>query len=102
MLVASGAILVTKGEAAIVAVTATIVSLGFGGLFTYILRREVKLPHGEGVRMFSLVKMPWHRHPPPYRVVNGKVIANDDLEAAVAAAMIAESPSRQESTELPH
>ena len=42
-----------------------------------ILRREVELPHGEGVRMFNLVKMPWHRHPPPYQVENGRVVARD-------------------------
>ena len=46
-------------------------------LFTYILRREVKLPHGEGVRMFNLLKMPWHRHPPPYRMENGRLVATE-------------------------
>lgn len=75
VLIASGITLITKGDASIVVVTIAIVSTGFGALFTYILRREVKLPHGEGVRMFSLVKMPWHKHPPPYRVENGKVVA---------------------------
>ena len=74
VLVASGIALITEGDAAFVVVTAALVSLAFGALFTYILRREVKLPHGEGVRMFNLVKMPWHSHPPPYRVENGKVV----------------------------
>ncbi len=78
VLVASGIVLITEGDAGVVAVTAAIVSIGFGILFTYILRREVKLPHGEGVRMYSMVKMPWHRSPPPYRMENGKVVANED------------------------
>jgi hypothetical protein len=73
VLVASGIALITKGDAAFVVVTAALVSLAFFGLFTYILRREVRLPHGEGVRMFNLVKIPW-QDPPPYRVENGKVI----------------------------
>ena len=30
-------------------------------VFTYILRREVKLPHGEGVRAYKLVSVPWTR-----------------------------------------
>jgi hypothetical protein len=77
VLVASGITLITKGDAVVVAITAALVSLAFGILFTYILRREVKLPHGEGVRMFSLVKMPWHRRPPPYRMVDGKIVASE-------------------------
>jgi uncharacterized membrane protein YfcA len=82
VLVASGITLITKGDGSIVMVTAAIISVGFGALFTYILRREVKLPHGEGVRMFNLVKMPWHKHPPPYRVENGKVVPREDIDPA--------------------
>ena len=88
VLIASGITLITKGDASIVFVTIAIVSLGFGVLFTYILRREVKLPHGEGVRMFSLVKMPWHKHPPPYRMENGKLVAtspDDDQQPGADA-----------------
>ena len=81
VLIASGIALITKGDAAFVAVTAALVSLGFGVVFTYILRREVKLPHGEGVRLFNLVKMPWHKHPPPYRMENGKLVATGDAAA---------------------
>ncbi len=80
VLIASGIALITEGDAAIVAVTAAIVSLLFGLLFTYLLRREVELPHGEGVRVFKLVRMPWHKHPPPYRIENGKVVANEPAD----------------------
>ena len=62
VLIASGITLITKGDAEVVMVTAAIVSTVFGGLFTYMLRREVKLPHGEGVvRVHNLVTMPWQR-----------------------------------------
>ena len=84
VLVASGITLITKGDASIVVATAAIVAFGFGGLFTYILRREVKLPHGEGVRMFNLLKMPWHRHPPPYRMENGRLVATEAAPDAPA------------------
>jgi uncharacterized membrane protein YfcA len=80
VLIASGIALITEGDAVVVAITAAIVSTAFGALFTYILRREVKLPHGEGVRMFNLVKMPWHTHPPPYRMENGKLVATNPDE----------------------
>lgn len=93
VLVASGITLITKGDAVVVAITAALVSLAFGILFTYILRREVKLPHGEGVRMFSLVKMPWHRRPPPYRMVDGKVVASvDDPPAEKVGAVDDDQP----------
>ena len=59
VLIASGTILMLKGDATVVAVTATVVSLFFGLVFTYILRREVKLPHGEGVMAYKLVRVPW-------------------------------------------
>jgi uncharacterized protein len=61
VLIASGIILITKGDAQVVVYTAALVSLLFGALFTYILRREVKLPHGEGVRAYKLVSLPWAR-----------------------------------------
>jgi uncharacterized protein len=77
VLIASGVTLMTKGDFIPAMIAGTIVALGFGALFTYILRREVKLPHGEGVRLIKLVKLPWHKHEPPYRVENGKVIPTD-------------------------
>ena len=55
-------------------IAGTIVAIAFGILFTYILRREVKLPHGEGVRLIQLVKVPWRRTERPYKVENGKVV----------------------------
>ncbi|MEZ5156883.1 MAG: sulfite exporter TauE/SafE family protein [Solirubrobacterales bacterium] len=61
VLIASGIALVAKGDSAVVAVTIAFVSLIFGVVFTYILRREVKLPHGEGVRAWKLVSLPWAR-----------------------------------------
>ena len=76
VLIVSGITLTTKGDEVVVFVTAALVSLAFGALFTYILRREVKLPHGEGVRLSSLVRAPWSRKPAPYRVENGKVVSN--------------------------
>ena len=78
VLIASGVTLMTKGDFIPAMIAGTFVALGFGALFTYILRREVKLPHGEGVRMIKLVKLPWHKHDPPYRVENGKVIPIDE------------------------
>jgi len=59
VLIASGTVLITKGDAQVVVVTAALVSLFFGIVFTYLLRREVKLPHGEGVRAYKLVRLPW-------------------------------------------
>jgi len=75
VLIASGTILMLKGDGAIVVVTASIVSLIFGALFTYILRREVKLPHGEGVRAYKLVSVPWAR-----KDRNGAAPVGDDTE----------------------
>ncbi|MGI9556836.1 MAG: sulfite exporter TauE/SafE family protein [Solirubrobacterales bacterium] len=51
VLVASGAALISKGDAEVVMVTLAIGALIFGALFIYLLRREVKLPPGEGVRL---------------------------------------------------
>jgi uncharacterized membrane protein YfcA len=79
VLIASGITLITKGDFIPAMVAGTFVALAFGALFTYILRREVKLPHGEGVRMIHLIKFPWHKEDPPYRVENGKVVARDAL-----------------------
>jgi hypothetical protein len=85
VLIASGITLTTKGDEVVVFVTIALVSLGFGALFTYILRREVKLPHGEGVRLSSLVRPPWSRKPAPYRVENGKVVSNLPADPAAEA-----------------
>lgn len=63
VLIASGVILITKGDATIVMATAAIVSLALGVLFTYALRREVRLPHGEGVA--DRPSPPWREEPPP-------------------------------------
>lgn len=78
VLIASGIILMSKGDAQIVVITAAIVSLLFGALFTYILRREVKLPHGEGVRAYKLVSLPWSRAGSNGASSNGN--AADDAE----------------------
>lgn len=61
VLIASGAILITKGDFQLAVVAASIVAVLFGALFTYILRREVKLPHGEGVKAYKLISTPWSR-----------------------------------------
>jgi hypothetical protein len=50
LLVASGITLITKGDAQVVMVSLAVTSLAFGSLFIYAMRREVRLPHGEGVR----------------------------------------------------
>ena len=63
VLMASGTILITKGDAQLAVIAGSLVALAFGVLFTYILRREVKLPHGEGVRAYKLVKAPWAKSP---------------------------------------
>jgi uncharacterized membrane protein YfcA len=61
VLIASGITLITKGDGEVVMVTVALVSLLFGVVFTYVLRREVKFPHGEGVRAWKLVSFPWAR-----------------------------------------
>ncbi len=63
VLIASGITLITKGDGPVVMVTIAAVTLLFGVIFTYVLRREVKLPHGEGVRAWRLVSVPWKRSP---------------------------------------
>lgn len=62
VLIASGIVLITKGDGQVVVITAALVSLFFGMVFTYILRREVKLPHGEGVRAYKMISTPWSRN----------------------------------------
>ena len=57
VLFASGVALITKADAVVVIVSIIVVSLIFGTLFTYMLRREMRIPHGEGVRIRS-----WHLH----------------------------------------
>lgn len=61
VLIASGITLITRGDAQIVVMTAALVSLLFGIIFTYVLRREVKLPHGEGIKAYKLISLPWSR-----------------------------------------
>ncbi len=61
VLIASGTILITKGDEHLAVIAAAVVSVIFGVMFTYILRREVKLPHGEGVRAYKTISMPWSR-----------------------------------------
>jgi uncharacterized membrane protein YfcA len=61
VLIASGTILITKGDGQVAVVAAAVVSLIFGIIFTYVLRREVKLPHGEGVRAYKTISLPWAR-----------------------------------------
>jgi uncharacterized membrane protein YfcA len=61
VLVASGTILITKGDEHLAVIAAAVVSVIFGVMFTYVLRREVKLPHGEGVRAYKTITMPWSR-----------------------------------------
>ena len=81
VLAASGVALITKADATVVIISAIVVSVIFGILFTYILRREVKLPHGEGVRVISLIELPWRRGRRPYSVVKGKVVPNPRANA---------------------
>jgi uncharacterized membrane protein YfcA len=61
VLIASGTILITKGDGQVAVIAAVIVSLIFGVIFTYVLRREVKLPHGEGVKAYKMISLPWRR-----------------------------------------
>lgn len=65
VLIASGIALITKGDGQVVVITAAAVSLFFGVVFTYVLRREVKLPHGEGVRAYKMLSLPWARQSTP-------------------------------------
>jgi len=93
VLVASGITLITKGDFIPAMIAGTIVAIAFGILFTYILRREVKLPHGEGVRLIHLVKVPWRRAERPYKVENGKVVAT---AAAGAESSAVEAPATEQ------
>jgi uncharacterized membrane protein YfcA len=62
VLIASGIALISKGDGQVVMVTIAVVGFFFGAVFTYILRREVKLPHGAGIRAYKLVSPPWARN----------------------------------------
>lgn len=88
VLIASGIALVSKGDGQVVMVTIAIVGFLFGGLFTYILRREVQLPHGEGVRAYKLMSPPWARneHAEAIAKANGdKLRRQEEKRAAVPA-----------------
>jgi uncharacterized membrane protein YfcA len=80
VLIASGIALITKGDGAVVMVTAAFVSLLFGVVFTYVLRREVKLPHGEGVRAWKLISLPWSR-PDHVKQMNADRAATDEASS---------------------
>jgi uncharacterized membrane protein YfcA len=81
VLIASGITLITKGDGAVVMITAAAVTLLFGVVFTYVLRREVKLPHGEGVRAWKLVSVPWRR---PENLIHLHSQHQDDSDAIPA------------------
>ena len=77
VLIASGTILLTKGDGQLAVIAAAVVSVVFGIIFTYALRREVKLPHGEGVRAYKLVSVPWNRRHAPIPAV-GEPVRSDN------------------------
>ena len=85
VLIASGVILIAKGDAQLAVLAAAVVSVIFGGLFTYVLRREVKLPHGEGVRAYKLISLPWARPAHAGGEQNGKPPAEGEAGAAEKA-----------------
>ena len=60
VLLTSGIVLITKADAAIAAISVAVASLLFGTLFTYAMRREVQLPHGEGVKFRHLIRDRFH------------------------------------------
>ncbi len=82
VLIASGSILITKGDGELAVIAAAIVSLFFGVIFTYILRREVKLPHGEGVRAYKMISLPWARPDHSNGGSNGAVESADGASAS--------------------
>jgi uncharacterized membrane protein YfcA len=87
VLMVSGIILITKGDGQLAVMAAATVSLIFGVVFTYVLRREVKLPHGEGVRAYKLVSLPWARSPEAEAIAarnNGKLREAEQRAAAGA------------------
>jgi uncharacterized membrane protein YfcA len=89
VLMASGIILITKGDGQLAVMAAATVSLIFGVVFTYVLRREVKLPHGEGVRAYKLVSLPWARSPEAEAIAarnNGKLRDAEQRAGAGAGA----------------
>lgn len=101
VLIASGVVLIIKGDAMLAMVAGSIIALGFGVLFTYMLRREVKLPHGEGVRVFHLIDGPWRRNKHAYKVENGKVVPNPKATPPAPATADARSAGEDEKTGTP-
>jgi uncharacterized membrane protein YfcA len=89
VLIASGITLISKGDGQVVVVTAAIVSFFFGAVFTYILRREVKLPHGAGIRAYKLVSMPWSRneHAEAIARANGEKLRRQEKQREEALAV---------------
>ena len=65
VLIASGTTLITKGDGEVVVDDrGDRLARSSASIFTYILRREVKMPHGEGVAVVkasSLISTPWSR-----------------------------------------
>jgi uncharacterized membrane protein YfcA len=93
VLIASGITLITKGDGAVVMVTAAFVTLMFGVVFTYVLRREVKLPHGVGIRAWKLVSVPWRR---PTHLIE---VDHEEAGAPTPSADGAGAPARPEASE---
>ena len=56
VLLTSGIALITRADATVAAISVAIASLVFGTLFLYAMRREVQLPHGEGVKFRHLIR----------------------------------------------
>jgi uncharacterized membrane protein YfcA len=99
VLIASGIALITKGDGDVVVVTAAFVGLLFGIVFTYVLRREVKLPHGEGVRAWKLISFPWSRPEHVKQIAEmreGSQKAQVEKEARKAAKKKAEADEQTE------
>jgi hypothetical protein len=97
VLIASGITLITKGDGAVVMVTAAFVTLMFGVVFTYVLRREVKLPHGEGVRAWKLVSVPWRR---PANLIHLHSQHHDD-DDAIPAPLDGDEPAASDRSDDP-
>lgn len=97
VLIASGITLITKGDGEVVMITVAFVSLIFGVVFTYILRREVKLPHGEGIRAWKLVSFPWAR--PDH--VKQMAAARAEKDAQASASADGDQPSDRSDPKTP-
>jgi hypothetical protein len=61
VLLVSGIALITKADAQVAMISLALASLIFGTLFTYAMRREVQLPHGEGIKVRHLIRDRWSR-----------------------------------------